>query len=483
MENKLPKGWVESSLEDLLVSLESGSRPKGGVRGIESGVPSIGGEHLNDEGSFDFSKIKYVPESFASEMSRGQIKNGDILIVKDGATTGKTSFVYRNFPYQNAVVNEHVFICRPSREINPKFLFYYLWSKEGKERILENFKGSAQGGINTGFSSNTIIPVAPIEEQRRIVFMLEALFEKIQNNKQRLDTIPQIMKRFRQSILTAAVSGKLTEDWRQVRKETENAETLFRRISSRTRTKLKFPELDSEKIPSTWKRVHLGSLAQLITKGASPSWQGIRYMEDGVLFITSENVGNDCLTLENKKYVQYEFNSIQKRSILQYGDLLTNIVGASIGRTAIFNMSVTANINQAVCLIRLDRELSTNFYSLVLNSPQLIEVMNTQKVDVARANISLYDVNCFPVPLPPFEEQQEIVSRVRYLFDLADKIQVRYLNAKLILDILPNNILSKAFHGELIPQNPDDEPAKVLLDRIKAERDLIKLQLKQKKKQ
>ncbi|MBL7996699.1 restriction endonuclease subunit S, partial [bacterium] len=178
MTDSLPQNWIECSLDELLISLESGSRPKGGVRGIAKGIPSIGGEHLNYTGRFNFSNIKYVPEAFAERMSKGQIQPYDILIVKDGATTGKTAFVDNTFPYKHAFVNEHVFICRPSKKINPKFLFWYLWSKDGQDRILENFKGSAQGGINQTFTPNTTVPLAPLAEQERVVLKLDTIMAK-----------------------------------------------------------------------------------------------------------------------------------------------------------------------------------------------------------------------------------------------------------------------------------------------------------------
>jgi len=121
--------WNEVPLLNILSSLESGSRPRGGVRGIEKGIPSIGGEHLNDLGDFRFGNIKYVPEDFFRRMRRGIIQIGDILIVKDGATTGKVSIVKPNFPYIPAVVNEHVFICRLKPNIYPPYVFYFLFSK------------------------------------------------------------------------------------------------------------------------------------------------------------------------------------------------------------------------------------------------------------------------------------------------------------------------------------------------------------------
>jgi type I restriction enzyme, S subunit len=88
--------------------------------------------------------------------------------------------------------------------------------------------------------------------------------------------------------------------------------------------------LDNREIPASWVCCNLGNLSDLITKGASPKWQGINYSTRGVLFVTSENVGSGRMLLDVKKYVEPQFNELQKRSILKFGDLLTNIVGASI---------------------------------------------------------------------------------------------------------------------------------------------------------
>lgn len=158
----LPKGWAETSLDQILTNLESGSRPKGGVRGIKEGVPSIGGEHLNENGGFRFEAIKFAPHEFFERMNRGRIQQGDSLVVKDGATTGKIALVRSNFPYDPAVVNEHVFICRPIADVHPPFLFYFLFSKEGQDRILANFRGSAQGGINQSFAPGTIVALGTL---------------------------------------------------------------------------------------------------------------------------------------------------------------------------------------------------------------------------------------------------------------------------------------------------------------------------------
>ena len=229
--SKLPEGWVWCSLDTITSELESGGRPKGGVKGIQSGVPSIGGEHLNDEGGFCFEKIRYIPESYFAKMSKGLIQENDILIVKDGATTGKTSYVDKNFPFEKASVNEHVFILRGFPEVvEQRYLFRFLYSQQGQKQIQDKFQGSAQGGINTKFIIDFPLPLPPLPEQRLIVYRVEALLERVRKAKERLDKVPQIIKQFRQAVLKKAFSGELTADWRREHPELEPATELLRRI-------------------------------------------------------------------------------------------------------------------------------------------------------------------------------------------------------------------------------------------------------------
>jgi len=143
-KNNLPRGWKEEPLKLVLITLESGGRPKGGAQ--KEGVPSIGGEHLNSDGKFNFENMKFVPKNYFESMNRGLIKNHDVLIVKDGATTGKTSFVGDDFPFEKSAVNEHVFIARSNKKVYPKYLFYFLFSGEGQEQLKKAITGSAQGG-------------------------------------------------------------------------------------------------------------------------------------------------------------------------------------------------------------------------------------------------------------------------------------------------------------------------------------------------
>jgi len=165
-------------------------------------------------------------------------------------------------------------------------------------------------------------------------------------------------------------------------------------------------------IPESWEVVRLGEIAELITKGSSPNWQGFDYCDSGVLFVRSQNVGPGELLLSEMAYLPEEFNRKERRSILRPGDVLINIVGASIGRAAVADSRLHgANINQAVALVRLTpNSLNPFFLMSFLLSQAGLNQMHRQKKEIARANLSLEDVGSFLVPVPSRIEQDEIAT-------------------------------------------------------------------------
>src|SRR3989344_5997657 len=117
-KQKLLEGWKIEPLSKVIEVFDSGSRPKGGVTHIKNGIPSISAEQMNNQGKFYFDNIKYIPEEFFKNLDKGIINKYDTLIVKDGATTGKTCFIDDDFPFKEATINEHVFLVRPNDKIN-----------------------------------------------------------------------------------------------------------------------------------------------------------------------------------------------------------------------------------------------------------------------------------------------------------------------------------------------------------------------------
>ncbi|WP_433587422.1 restriction endonuclease subunit S [Providencia alcalifaciens] len=164
-------------------------------------------------------------------------------------------------------------------------------------------------------------------------------------------------------------------------------------------------------VPSGWVR-HLGSeITTKITKGSSPKWQGFDYQSEGTLFITSENVRDGFLDVSKPKYLPLEFNQKLKNSQLQQGDILINIVGASIGRSCQYDLSEQqANINQAVCLFRTNELAESDFIQQYLQLPSTINRLLGTQSESARPNLSLSDMRDFLFALPPLPEQRKIAK-------------------------------------------------------------------------
>ena len=200
-----------------------------------------------------------------------------------------------------------------------------------------------------------------------------------------------------------------------------------------------------------WVEKPLAELCDRITKGSSPKWQGISYVgAPGILFVTSENVGEYEILLDQPKYVEEKFNAKDKKSILRNGDVLTNIVGASIGRTAVFDRDDVANINQAVCLIRCEPYLLNNYYlTYLLNSPVFKQVLHDNEVNNARANLSLGFFSQLPVPMPPIPKQKEIVAKLDAFREETQRLARLYERKQAALEALKKSLLHQAFTGEL----------------------------------
>ena len=206
-------------------------------------------------------------------------------------------------------------------------------------------------------------------------------------------------------------------------------------------------------VPESWEVVKLSNIAIMISKGSSPKWQGFQYTESGTLFIRSQNVGNGRMLFSDKAYLPIEFNEKEKRSILKKGDILINLVGASIGRVALGTKEIQdANCNQAVCFVRLNRsEHLKQFIVHYLLSPWGQEQMRRQKKDIARANLSLLDVKALEIPLPSSEAEIDEVANVFVSLERKTEMREQKLNA---LQDLFRTLLHELMVGKICVQFP-----------------------------
>ena len=178
---------------------------------------------------------------------------------------------------------------------------------------------------------------------------------------------------------------------------------------------LRFPEfMDS----GEWILKTGDEITVKITKGSSPNWQGFSYQNQGVLFITSENVRDGYLDASTPKYLPEEFYEKQKNSQLSYGDILINIVGASIGRSCLYLLEHKAFTNQAVALFRVNRNTSFKFISYYYQNDEIQREMFGTQSESARPNLSLTDLKNMEFYLPSFNEQKKIAACLSSLDDL-----------------------------------------------------------------
>ncbi len=431
----------KNKLAAYVSDLQSGSRPKGGVRGIASGIPSIGGEHINSYGGFNFSSIKYVPFKFADLMTKGNVKQNDILMVKDGATTGKVAFVDKSFPFEKATVNEHVFIIRVTNNILPKFLFWFLWSEIGQREILNNFQGSAQGGINRSFIDGVDIPYFPIEEQELIINKFENMIPHTWTDKTNLTNAKQKIKKFRQAVLSAAITGKLTEDWRSKQAEYKKIVGTQEDITAAD----DFQDID---LPENWVWTRLGKVADVkggVTKGRNLNGRKTISLP----YLRVANVQDGFLDLSEIKEIDIPIEETDKYK-LEAGDILFTEGGDrdKLGRGTVWKGEIDDCIHQNhIFRARLsNEEILPEFISIFTKSKYARDYFfnnASQTVNLASINSSM--LKNIPICLPNYAEQIEITKRVSMFFNIADQVEKQIGNAQKKVEKLTQAILAKTF--------------------------------------
>ena len=482
---KLPSGWSYSTIENM-ISLDGlfvdgdwvetkDQDPKGDVRLIQ--LADIGVNNFKNKSN------RFMNIEKAKKLNCTFLKNNDILIARMPDPLGRAClFSHSN---QKCVTVVDVAVIRTGKNgCIPKWLMYAINSPQIRNKMISLQSGTTRKRISKNNLSKFLYPIPSISEQRRIIESIEKLFSKLDEAINLIENIQLQLTQYGQSLLKFTFEGKLTEKWRtknnlDIEPELKiirklNNENLQKKSKSMIETPENISKLHS--IPKNWVWVRLGFLSKLITKGSSPKWQGVKYVDEGILFITSENVGTGKILLTKPKFLEEKFNEIEKRSILQKGDVLTNIVGGSIGRTAIYDLKNIANINQAVALIRIHDMVNRNYIQHVLNSPAILHYMFLEKVDVARANLSLQNVSDFPIPLTSMKEQEQIILKIEEGFSLIKNTE-NIINSLLKqLNDMKSTILKQAFEGKLVLQDPNEESAEIFLQKIKQEQQLIKKQ-------
>lgn len=187
---KIESKWDMVKISDIISVIESGKRPKGGVSEYQEGIPSLGGEHIDLNGRITYKNMKFVPMDYFENTKQGILKDFDILICKDGALTGKVAlFKKEKFPFEKAIINEHIFLLRTNFIETQKYLFNFIFSEKGQKLLKLNITGTAQGGLNRENLLNIKIPLPPLDIQQKIVSEIEVLEQKEEKVKVEIERL------------------------------------------------------------------------------------------------------------------------------------------------------------------------------------------------------------------------------------------------------------------------------------------------------
>jgi type I restriction enzyme S subunit len=365
-------------------------------------------------------------------------------------------------PYLNKVVSPEfdgvcstdILVFPQSNAIVSSLLLRFLSQAPVVEFAAANASGINLPRVSFETLAGIPLPLPPIAEQKRIVASVDQLQARSRATRAVLDLIPPLLEQFRQSVLAAAFRGDLTADWRNL----ERAENM-RHI-----------ELGADSLPSGWQNCLIGELTDSSFYG--PRFGADEYCADGIPTIRTTDMGRTGrIVPAAPPRVRITDEKLEKQE-LRDGDLLITRTG-SIGRCAVFDATYGRALPSAYLIrFRLHRQKVLPRYLLYfLLSPVGQRYMGAGATAVTQPNINARTISAISVPLPRLDEQQEIVRLVELALIRIGAVEETASLLASDVDLLNQSILAKAFRGELVPQDPSDEPASVLLERIRAERE------------
>jgi type I restriction enzyme S subunit len=486
--DELPEGWSLEEIQnlcdfnpkhskDLPDDLEISFIPMPAVDDVTGTIQEHGTRPLGEvrKGYTHFAEKDVIFAKITPCMENGKAAVAKELI--NGIACGSTEF--------------HV--LRSNGSVLPDYVYRYLRQQSYRDNAAQAMTGAVgQRRVPKQFVLGTKLPLPPLNEQRRIVEKVEALTARSRKAREALAAIPELLAQFRQSVLAAAFRGDLTADWRAQNPDVEPAEALLEwiRVERRKRWekaelekmrakgkeptndkwKAKYKEPNFEEydlpddLPESWAGAYIGEIADCLDSVRVPINKDERARREGDIPYYGANgqVGwiDDYLFDENLVIV------VEDETF--------------IGRTKPFSYKITGRswVNNHAHVLRPLGGMSADFLNYSLMFYPFIPLTSGT---TGRRKLTQKSLLAAPYKLPPLREQKQIVARIKKYFDLADSLQNELEDGLGQYETLDQSILAKAFRGELVPQDPTDEPAAVLLARIRAERDKLNPQRQGKK--
>ncbi|MCA1919775.1 MAG: restriction endonuclease subunit S [Flavobacterium piscis] len=461
MKRSFPEHWVETELNNIIFDVingDWGQETKTDKEIIK--VKIIRGNEFSGR-SISLAAERYIKEE---SYERRKLEEGDIVIEISGGSTnkpvGRVMYVSKKLICETTlplICSNFYKRIRFSSQTNKNYIFQYLnyfWYIGGTETLQTQTTGLKNLVFNDYISIP--IPLPPLNEQKRIAEKLDAILPKVKSARDRLEKIPAILKKFRQSVLAAACSGKLTEDWR------EGKLIIVEKV-------IKFKESIESMMNGIYK-------------------QEKYYSEKGIACLRMYNISDKGIIFKNLKRIILSEDEIRKFELLE-GDIIINRVNSRelVGKSAVIEKK---DLNEKLVFesknirIRINKNIANSKFInyCLINAKNNGFFWINSKQTAGMATISQPQILELDFNIPPLEEQQEIVRRVEKLFALADSIEEKYKKAHERLEKLEQAILAKAFRGELVEPDPNDEPAEELLKRILEEKAKLEREQKGKKR-
>ena len=389
--------WKDYSLREIVGAPISGSRPRGGVNEDIDGVPSLGGENILTTGGVTYKVLNRIPHHFFRSLPKGKLARFDVLINKDGAQTGKVGLY--DGAFDQAAINEHLFILRSKDDVVDQRLLYYLLLLPATQKaISKRITGSAQPGLNSQFvdAVRIKIPREP-EQQRRIAEILSTVDEAIQQTEALIAKTQQIKVGLMYDLFTRGV----TVDG-QLRPPREEAPQLYK-------------ESALGWIPKEWGVTKLGSLTSKKSDGEhlSPI-----FVEPGVPLVSAKDVHPHLLDFSKVRFIT-EGAALKAlaRCDPQQGDLLIVSRGATIGRVHRIRLNVRFVLMGSVIQVRPGQKSDGSYLEFFLRRSQTQDELVKTSGSSAQQAIYLAHIKNLPILRPPIREQ-EVIGKILNAADL-----------------------------------------------------------------
>lgn len=425
--NSSPAGWCLVKLHELGAWGSGGTPSKGNAAYYQGNVPWAVIGDLNDD--LLIETANKISAAGLANSSAKLIPAGALLIAMYGSI-GKLAIAGIE-----CSTNQAIAFCIVDNEIiDTKYIFYAL--KWARSELVKLGQGASQQNISQTILKSFEVPLAPKTEQTRIAAKLEELLAQVDTLKSRIDSIPTLLKHFRQSVLASAISGRLTEEWRK--KDAEFSVTTIGKICT-------------------------------VSTGKTPKRSQAEYWKGGDIPWLTSALTSSKFCSESEQFVTKLALKECALKLYQPGTLLMAMYGEGKTRGQVTELKIAATCNQACAAISVNEMLANKDF-VKIRLLENYEAVRKQAVGGAQPNLNLEKVREITICLPSMEEQAEIVHRVEQLFAFADQLEVRIKATQTRINRLTQSILAKAYRGELVSQDPNDEPASVLLDRIKVQR-------------